>query len=83
MKVPEKKRMSLEEVAERYDKLIRKTYGEIAELVGAQFSGAKVNVLECSGLISFGIFTFMVGLMELHLRTSGLVTEKVLKEKKD
>jgi len=78
-----KKRMSLEEVTKRYDKLIRKTYEEIVKIVGAQAGYPDVNVLEGSGLVSLGIFTFIVGLIELHTRITKAAVEKALKEKKD
>lgn len=78
-----KKRMSEEEVAKRYDKLIRKTYKEIVELVGARAGYPDVNALEGSGLVSLGIFTLIVGLIELHTRITKAFIEKALKEIKE
>ena len=83
MKVPKKRRMSEEEIAKRYDKLVRKTYEEIVKIVGAQAGYPDVNVLEGSGLVSLGIFTFIVGLIELHTRITKVFIEKALKEKKE
>lgn len=83
MKVPKKRRMSEEEIAKRYDKLVRKTYEEIVKIVGAQAGYPDVNALEGSGLISLGIFTFMAGLIELHTRITKAFIEKALKEIKE